>query len=741
MIVRFWEYVRTRYGPETDPEKDALLYWRELILFSLISIGLALSIFVLIPTLYMAVKDRLWGLAIFDSSIFFITLSLLISKRIKYEARATIVVFMLFATGVVVILSVGLLSGGPAWLFGFAVLAAALLGLKTALVAIMLNGVTLGTLGWLTSTGLIGTGHIFFISMERAVVAGFNFLLLNALAATIVAVLLKGLEELNRKTNLAVDEIRWERAQLLEAKEVLNAEIETRKQAEKHLKKSEERFRQMAELMPEIIFEMDTTTRLTFVNQNAYDLFRYTKEDFSEGLFAVDMLIPEERERAAEEIAKILQGHPPGLNEYTALRKDGTTFPIMIHASPIFNKGEPVGFRGFIVDITEKKKLEFQLRQAQKMEAIGTLAGGIAHDFNNILSAVLGYTELSMSVADEGSILHGNLLKIQKAGERARDLVRQILTFSRQSEQELVSIKVKPIVKEALKLLRASLPTTINIQTKIESERAIMGDPTQIHQVLMNLCTNAAHAMSQGGGVLEVELTDEMLDARFTRRHSELSEGMYVQLSVKDTGHGMSPDIAERIFNPFFTTKERGKGTGMGLSVVHGIVSSHGGVVTVDSTPGVGSTFHVYFPVTGTDPAYAKIEDIPLPVGDERILFIDDEAFQVDLGRQMLEKLGYTVVTQTDGREALNDFRNDPDKFDLVITDMTMPGLTGDELAGKIMTIRPNIPVILCTGYSEQITEDGARAMGIQEFIMKPVDMHKLSHAVRKVLDNRPVDR
>ena len=336
---------------------------------------------------------------------------------------------------------------------------------------------------------------------------------------------------------------------------------------------------------------------------------------------------------------------------------------------------------------------------------------------------------------EDGTLLYNNLQEVITAGNRAKDLVKQILAFSRQADQELKPVQVELIVKEAVKLIRASLPSTIEIELDLASKSATLADPTQIHQVLMNLCTNAHHAMSGSSGVLRVSLRDVTIDAGFESRKLDLGTGGYLCLQIKDTGHGMPEEVRARIFDPFFTTKERDEGTGMGLSVVHGIVKSHGGAITVHSKPGKGTTFAIYLPLIRSEAKTAAQPTPELPTGGERILFIDDEKTLVDLGRQMLTRLGYRVVCRTSSIEALELFKNRSDQFDLVITDMTMPNLTGDRLARQIMNIRPGMPVILCTGFSEQIGEERAQELGIRKFILKPLVMGKIARTVRQVLD------
>ncbi len=385
----------------------------------------------------------------------------------------------------------------------------------------------------------------------------------------------------------------------------------------------------------------------------------------------------------------------------------------------------------------EKLNAEAQLQQAQKMEAIGTLAGGIAHDFNNILGAIMGYSELIKMKLPEESDLISDLDQVIRAGERARDLVRQILTVARQQRQEQRPIQIRYIINEALNLLKATLPSTIEIREDLAKDAGIVNaDPTQVHQVIMNLCTNAGHAMQEDGGVLTVELANVEIDDLSASKHLDLDAGSYLRLTVSDTGYGMTSEIMERIFDPYFTTKDTGEGTGLGLSVAQGIVKAHGGTITVYSEPGIGTTFHVYLPVIQEAERAEKEEsEAPLPTGNERILFIDDEQVLVEIGSQMLERLGYEVVTKRSSVQALELFRAEPDRFDLVITDMTMPEMTGDKLAQKFMKIRPDIPVILCTGHSKQISEQKAKEIGIRAFIMKPILRRTIAETIREALD------
>jgi PAS domain S-box-containing protein len=383
----------------------------------------------------------------------------------------------------------------------------------------------------------------------------------------------------------------------------------------------------------------------------------------------------------------------------------------------------------------ERQHTEAQLRQAQKMEAIGTLAGGIAHDFNNILSAILGYSELALDDALHGRASANYIREILKAGGRARDLVFQILTFSRQTETEAKPITVRPIVKEALKLLRASLPSTIAIAGNTHCNAIVEADPIQIHQVIMNLCTNAGHAMRPTGGTLEVNLTKEALSGNPTDQQPAALPGEYLKIAVSDTGPGIDKEILDRIFDPYFTTKQKGEGTGMGLAVVQGIVQNCNGFVTVDTRPGRGACFNVYLPIIRMDePVQTKIT-VAVPGGHEHILFVDDEPPLADLSKQILERMGYRVTIKTSSLEALELFKDNPNAFDLVISDMTMPHMTGDVLTRRLREVRPRIPVIICTGYSEKVTQEMIDMLNIRALIMKPIIRDELLLTVRRVID------
>ncbi len=439
-------------------------------------------------------------------------------------------------------------------------------------------------------------------------------------------------------------------------------------------------------------------------------------------------------------VSRALRGEQ-GVNEVFKLqrRDTGETWFGSYNFAPIYNnEGYITGSVVVAHYITEKLQIQAKLAQVQKLEAIGTLAGGIAHDFNNILGAILGYAEMVQDDCLTGSTMRNYIDHVVEASHRAKELVKQILAFSRQAEITEQALQPAFIIKEAVKMLRASLPTTIEIQINIDPEVGlILADPTRIHQIMTNLCTNAFHAMEETGGTLTISLKNKEFVPADLIHEPHVQPGHFVEISVGDTGPGISPQIINKIFDPFFTTKEVGKGTGMGLAIIHGIAKKSGGFVSCRSSPDEGTIFHVYLPIH-VSTAHPKEKITPLELiqtGIERILFVDDEEMLAEMGKNMLERLGYRVTIETNSIEALKTIQNQPDRFDLVITDQTMPGMTGSDLARRIMQMRPGMPIILCTGFSNMISEEKARIYGIKGFAMKPLAKKDLAALIRKVLD------
>ena len=521
--------------------------------------------------------------------------------------------------------------------------------------------------------------------------------------------------------------------QLQSGRRKLEREILERKGAERALRKNEEKYRLLVNNANDGILIIQDE-RVKFFNPIALDLTGYAADELLDMPFSL-FIHHRDRSLVLDKYKKRIAGKSVSSTYNSRLvTKRGEKRWIQVNAVRTTWEDKYATLT-FIRDITQLKDAEARLQQAEKMESIGNLAGGIAHDFNNILSSIIGFTELALDEVEKDTTIEDSLQEVYTAGKRAKDLVRQILAFARQSDETLKPMNIDAIAREVLKFIRSSIPATIEIKQHIDSDSLTMGNATQIHQVLMNLCTNAADAMEDKGGVLELTLNDISVDRTITGEKLDLQSGQYLEIKVSDTGTGIDPEIIEKIFEPYFTTKAPGEGTGMGLSMAHGIIESYGGRITAESELGKGSTFTIYLPVTRKRNEHRSYETEKLPSGSERVLFVDDEAPLVKMGSQILERLGYSVQTRTSSLEALALFRSKPDAFDLVVTDMTMPNMTGDKLAAEIMSIRPDIPVILCTGYSKKISDESAAEIGIKAFAYKPIIKMDLATTVRKALD------
>ncbi|MGE0084827.1 MAG: ATP-binding protein [Desulfococcaceae bacterium] len=542
-------------------------------------------------------------------------------------------------------------------------------------------------------------------------------------------------EQLRARVEAATADLIEKQQQLLNSEKALRSSQESYKQLYEDTYNDREVYRSLLNSSADAIVICDPDEKIRYINPSFTLMFGWTREEL-EG--RVIPFVPEDEiGQHLLMIQNILihntSCHGIGANR---LAKDGHIIEVSISASHYTDhEGKTAGILMILRDMSETRKLETRLRQAQKMEAIGTLAGGIAHDFNNILSAIIGYTEITRLSVPESGKAKDSLEKVLQAGNRARELIRQILSFSRQTRGNLSPIRIAPVVKEALKLIRASLPSTIRIEHQFESGlKYVNADPVEIHQILMNLCTNAHHAMQKKGGLLRVIIEKLEISADTSDRYPGLKPGIWQQISVSDTGHGIEKNIMEKIFDPYFTTKPRDEGTGIGLSVVHGIVERHGGAISVESSPGEGTVFRICFPQLEYAPEAAEsVSGEKCESGTESLLLVDDEQFLTDIGKEILSGMGYRVTAVNDSAEALRLFSQSRERFDIVVTDMTMPGMTGTVLAAEIQKIRPGIPIIICTGYNTSISADMAAKMGIREFFMKPINYYDLARAIRKL--------
>ncbi|MBN1524354.1 MAG: response regulator [Spirochaetales bacterium] len=504
------------------------------------------------------------------------------------------------------------------------------------------------------------------------------------------------------------------------------------------LKESERKHRELLQMIPQKIFYKDKQSVYIACNENYARDFNLLPEQIT-GKTDYDLLPSELADKYRSDDIKIMEAGNTETFEENYILSDGQRSIVQTVKAPIRNaEGIVVGLVGIFIDITNAKKLEERIKQSQKMEAIGTLAGGIAHDFNNILGGIIGFTELAQDQSVNKETVNKYMNSVLSLALRAKDLVKQILTFSRKSQEQQKPIQLPVIVDEAVKLLRSTIPTSIEIRQRIDKQPMVVNaDPTQMHQIIMNLCTNAAFAMRESGGYLDISLVPETVTPESMRKYHDISPGPYAKLEITDTGIGIDPLIIDRIFEPFFTTKDKEQGTGMGLSVVHGIVKEHHGDIFVESRPNEGTTFSILLPLNTTESSGDVASPQHIPTGTEHILFIDDETTLMELGKSLLESLGYTVTSLESSVDALTQYRQSPDMFDLVITDQTMPHMTGYNLAKSILKITPEKPIILCTGYSDSITKEKVIKAGIAALVYKPISKKDFAVKIRNILDSK----
>lgn len=510
-------------------------------------------------------------------------------------------------------------------------------------------------------------------------------------------------------------------------------DITERKKVETALREGEERFRELAELLPGVIFEMDAAGVLTFVNRPAYRQFGFTRKEFEKGLTGFDFVVPEDRERARQNFMRIMAGERMGVNEYVALRKDGSLFPVLIDSAAITRDGRAVGVRGFMIDITDRKRLEEKLQQAQRMEAIGTLAGGIAHDFNNLLMGIQGNASIALLDTEAGHPATEKLTNIASYVKKATELTRQLLGLGRGGKYEIRTCDLSQLVNQVVDMFGRTKKELI-LHKKFEADLLpVKVDQGQIDQVLLNILVNAWQAMP-GGGRIYVQTEKVHLDESNVNPYN-VTAGEYAKLAITDTGTGMDEKTLDRVFDPFFTTKEKERGTGLGLASAYGIVKNHGGIITASSRKGEGTTFYIFLPLTDELPAAVESEPTGVSVSSETVLLIDDEEMIIEVGSRMLEKMGYVVLTADSGKRAVDILQKHGHGIDLVILDMVMPEMSGSETFDRLKALNPDVRVLLSSGYSVDGQAAEILQRGCDGFIQKPFDLEQLSSKVREVLN------
>ncbi len=746
---RFQTLAMNRMAPGVVIEKDSLTYWRVRILFTIIIAGLLIGLFALVPSIVLVIKQKLWNLLLVDLVAWPVGISVLLSRRLKYEIRAAIALISFYLLGLVIIISVGPLSGGPIWLFTFAVLVGVLLGFKAAIMALSVNAITLTITGWLINAGIFGHSFLFFDTIETMISTVANFMFLNTIAAISVAVLVKGLISTHQKEEGLYSTLKTERLHLIEAKKKLEHEVDERLHTEEILRESEEKHRLLAENTVDCIWQMNLDLEFTYINQAVFPFLGYTPEEFI-GSKLPEHCSSEEMEKMQAIILDALTNLPDNravVFETSYYHKNGEEISCeIIGKIELDNTGNPIYIQGTARNITERKQAEEVLRESEeklvrskKMESLGLLAGGVAHDLNNVLSGIVSYPELILLDLPEDSKFRKPIETIQESGHRAAAIVQDLLTVARGVATIKEPMNLNDLVGDYLhspefNKLKQFHPT-VTVKTNLDTDLFnISGSHVHIQKVVMNLVSNASEAI-EGGGNVTISTMNRYIDIPL-RGYDDVNIGEYVVLSVSDDGSGISSLDLERIFEPFYTKKVMGRsGTGLGLAVVWNTVQDHKGYIDVASDEN-GTAFELYFPIT-RDEITDKALSVPIKDykgNQETVLVVDDMENQREISCKMLDTLGYKTKAISSGEEAVEYLKENT--VDLILLDMIMdPGINGRKTYERIIKIHPKQKAIIVSGFAQTDEVRKAQKLGAGQYIKKPVTLEKIGIAVKEELE------
>ncbi|KPJ76560.1 MAG: hypothetical protein AMJ54_11130 [Deltaproteobacteria bacterium SG8_13] len=736
---------------------EGIHYWRERILFALLGTGISIGALVILFTLPVIIRHKVWALLIFDVTGWSIGVAVTFVRPLRYEVRALITLALLYFLAIAIILNVGVFSGGPVWLFVFAVTAGLLLGLKAAIVALVINAATSIALLLLIISGMLDSPILQVMTKEQAIAAVANYIMLNSLIAISCATLIEGLQSTVRKKEAAAAALQKEKTKLLETENTLKKEVLVRVKSEQELHESERKYRLLTERISDVIWTLDMKFHFTYISPAVEKILGWSAAE-ARHLALDQILAPQSYDLAMNTIVEqMAEGEKTGAYDRTRilelelLCKDGTTIWSEITASFVLNDDRvPVGILGVLRDISERKKaqaekeeLQRKLDRSKKMEAIGTLAGGVAHDLNNILSGIVSYPELLLLDMPADSPLRSPIETIRESGKKAAAIVQDMLTLARRGVAIAEVVNLNDIVNahlaspELKKLIH--FHPAVSIDTRLDPDLMnILGSPVHLGKTLMNLVSNAAEAMPDGGQ-LTIQTRNRYVDAMI-EGFEEVGEGNYVVLEVSDTGTGIPDDEIGRIFEPFYTKKVMGRsGTGLGMAVVWGTVQDHQGKIQVDSRPGAGTVFSIYFPVTGEQQLKEAEPDSleTLKGKGEKILVVDDVKEQREIASEILSHLGYSVAAVSSGEEAVNYLRSH--KADLVVLDMIMPaGMDGLQTYRQIKQINGQQKAVITSGYSETNRVLETQALGAGEYVKKPYTIQTIGVAIKSEL-GKPV--